>query len=208
LFRADLFAPARSRGIPQHVVAQIMKLHLTMFTVTAIGLSVWGAASVRAECIAPGDWWLRDKHVELVFSGRVVTVTRTAGDATRSTFVVDGVWKGDVPARIDLYEWEGIGEVDRVVVEQRYLVGAMCLTWMRMREAVGLGKAKRPRSLKWRAGRLLRRHGAERRDRRPRDEHRTAYAAALTRIRAAVDRRPSRTLATGLHMQQSTRSGV
>jgi hypothetical protein len=111
-----------------------------MFTVTAIGLSVWGAAAVRAECIAPGDWWLRDKHVELVFSGRVVTVTRTAGDATRSTFVVDGVWKGDVPARIDLYEWEGFGEVYRVVVGQRYLVGAMRLTWMRMREAVGLGK--------------------------------------------------------------------
>ena len=61
----------------------------------AVG-SLLAASSTHAECITPGEWWLREPTVELVFSGTAVEITRTADLGYRATFDVDRVWKGTV----------------------------------------------------------------------------------------------------------------
>jgi hypothetical protein len=96
------------------------------------------AASARGECIFAGRWWIESKSVELVFSGTVVEITRTAELGYRATFDVDRLWKGTVPRRFDLYIWEIAPEMDRVEVGRRYLVGAKRLVGPRERQGVGL----------------------------------------------------------------------
>jgi hypothetical protein len=105
----------------------------------AVG-SLLGASSAHAECITPGEWWLREATVELVFSGTAVEITQTAEVGYRSAFNVDRVWKGAVPKRIDLYVWELASEMDGVVAGRRYLIGARRLVGAREREGVGLGR--------------------------------------------------------------------
>jgi len=98
------------------------------------------ASSAHAECITPGEWWLREPIVELVFSGTAVEITQTAEVGYRAAFNVDRVWKGAVPKRIDLYVWELASEMDGVVAGRRYLIGARRLVSAREREGVGLGR--------------------------------------------------------------------
>ena len=96
------------------------------------------APSVRAECITGGRWWIDEKLVELVFSGTVVEITRTAETGYRTAVDVDRVWKGTVPRRFDLHVWELSSEVPRVEVGRRYVLGARRLTTLRERQGAGL----------------------------------------------------------------------
>jgi len=75
---------------------------------------------------------------ELVFSGIVVRITRTADLGYRATFDVDRVWKGVVSKRFDVYVWELAPEGGRFEMSKRYLVIAERLTESRAREGVGL----------------------------------------------------------------------
>jgi hypothetical protein len=100
--------------------------------------SLLTASSARAECISPGAWWLRDKLVEVVFSGTAIEVTRTAEAGYRATFDVERVWKGHVPRRFNLYVWELSPEMDRIDAGRRYLVGAKRLIDARARQGLGL----------------------------------------------------------------------
>ena len=98
------------------------------------------ASSAHAECIIPGEWWLRGPTVELVFSGTAVEITRTAELGYRATFDVDRVWKGTVPRRLDLYVWELQVEMNEIVRGRKYLVGATGLIEARERKGVGLAE--------------------------------------------------------------------
>jgi hypothetical protein len=99
---------------------------------------VLASSSARAECIGGTEWWLSEKGVELVFSGTVTKVTRTAELGYRATFDVDRVWKGAVPKHFDLWVWELAAEMDRVEVGRRYIVGAKRLVDARARQGAGL----------------------------------------------------------------------
>ena len=57
----------------------------------AVG-SLLAASSTHAECITPGEWWLREPTVELVFSGTAVEShePQTLGIARRSTWIAYG----------------------------------------------------------------------------------------------------------------------
>ena len=59
-------------------------------------VSLLAAPSARGECIGGGEWWLREQGVELVFSGTVSEISRTAELGYRAAFDVDRVWKGNV----------------------------------------------------------------------------------------------------------------
>jgi hypothetical protein len=110
---------------------------ISLRSVILVG-SVLAAPSASAECITGGRWWIDDKLVELVFSGTVVEITRTAELGYRATLEVDRVWKGSVPPRFDLYLWELAPEMPRVGVGRRYVLGAKRLLSVREREGVGL----------------------------------------------------------------------
>jgi hypothetical protein len=99
--------------------------------------SLLAASSARAECISPGEWWLRDKLVEVVFSGTAIEVTRTTEVGYRATFNVERVWKGHVPRHFTLYVWELSPERDRIDAGRRYLVGATRLIDARARQGLG-----------------------------------------------------------------------
>jgi len=60
----------------------------------------WAVQSASAECVRVPPSVAMRPH-ELVFSGKVVDITRTADLACRATFEVDHVWAGSVskPAR-------------------------------------------------------------------------------------------------------------
>lgn len=110
-------------------------------------LLVWAVLgaplSVGAECVrlAAKDMAKRvveGKHFEVVFSGKVVAVSRVAESGYRATFDVDRVWKGTVTRRFDLYVWELSPEVPRFEVGQQHLALAKRLMTSRDREGVGL----------------------------------------------------------------------
>ena len=75
-----------------------------------------------AECIVPGRWWIETSSAELVFSGTVDQIVRTAPFGFRATVTVDRVWKGSVDQRIDLFVWELGGERPPIAVFQRYVL--------------------------------------------------------------------------------------
>jgi len=96
----------------------------------------------RAECIQrTAKMVMQYKGNELVFSGTVVQVTRTADLGYRATFEVDRVWKGSVPARFDLHVWELAPEIPRFELGRRYVVLAHRLIDSRARQGVGLGES-------------------------------------------------------------------
>jgi hypothetical protein len=126
--------------LPQLSVCKVRAMTLrciSLRSVIIVGL-VLAAPSASAECITGGRWWFDDKGVELVFSGTVVEITRTAELGYRSTLDVDRVWKGSVPTRFDLFLWELAPEMPRVEVGRRYVIGAKRLLSVREREGVGL----------------------------------------------------------------------
>jgi hypothetical protein len=80
----------------------------------------------RAECVRVSakemaKRVMEEQHYELVFSGTVVAVTRTAELGYRATFDVDRVWKGSVTKRFDLYVWELTPEVPRFETGHQYI---------------------------------------------------------------------------------------
>ena len=99
------------------------------------------ASSAHAECITPGEWWLREPTVELVFSGTAVEITQTAEVGYRAAFNVDRVWKGAVPKRIDLYVWELSAERPRFEAGHHYIALAQKVTDNRTRQGVGLDRS-------------------------------------------------------------------
>jgi hypothetical protein len=86
------------------------------------GLLFLAAVSAHAECVrvspkiaveGPGS--------ELVFSGKVVQITRTAELGYRATFDVDRVWLGSVSKRFDIYVWELAPEAPRFEMAGTYV---------------------------------------------------------------------------------------
>ena len=58
--------------------------------------SALAAPRAQAECITGGQWWIGTGVRELVFSGRVVEISRTAESGYRASLEVDRV-EGRVP---------------------------------------------------------------------------------------------------------------
>ena len=96
--------------------------------------------AARAECfLMTAQYVLSSPTIEIVFSGPVVEIARTADVGYRATFDVDTVWKGVVPRRFELYVWELAPEMPRFERGQRYVVSARHLTDRRARDGVGIG---------------------------------------------------------------------
>jgi hypothetical protein len=81
---------------------------------------------------------MEDKLYELVFTGNVVAVTRTADLGYRATFDVDRVWKGVVTKQSDLYVWELSAEHPDFRVGHHYLALAQTLVSARARDSAGV----------------------------------------------------------------------
>jgi hypothetical protein len=81
---------------------------------------------------------MENKLYELVFTGNVVAVTRTADFGYRATFDVDRVWKGVVTKQFDLYVWELSPEQPRFEVGHRYLALAKTLVTSQQRDGAGV----------------------------------------------------------------------
>ena len=99
----------------------------------------------RAECVRVSGKEMakrvmEEQHYELVFSGTVVAVTRTAELGYRATFDVDRVWKGSVTKRFDLYVWELAPEVPRFETGHQYIALARKLVAPQERKGAGLDK--------------------------------------------------------------------
>jgi hypothetical protein len=93
----------------------------------------------QAECIIlTAQDVMANKFDEIVFSGVVVSITRTAPFGYRATFEVDRVWKGSVSRKMDLYVWELAGESARFAEGQTYVAIGRRLTDKRARQGVGL----------------------------------------------------------------------
>jgi hypothetical protein len=91
---------------------------------------------MNAKAVMSEDW------AELLFSGRVVEIIRSAPSGYRATFDVDRVWKGTVAHRIDLYVSEIASEMPLFGVRNRYIVVANRLVDQIARESVGLGPSE------------------------------------------------------------------
>ena len=97
-----------------------------------------GTLSARAECVTLSPKILLEQpSSELVFSGKVVAITRTAELGYRATFDVDRVWKGPVTRRIDLYVWELPPETPRFELGHEYLAVARRLRDLQVRRGAG-----------------------------------------------------------------------
>ena len=93
----------------------------------------------HAECfVQNAKAVMSEGWAELLFSGRVVEIVRTAPSGYRATFDVDRVWKGTVTHRIDLYVSEIAPEMPVFRVTNRYVVVANRLIDPIARETVGL----------------------------------------------------------------------
>lgn len=77
-------------------------------------------------------------NAELVFSGKVVSVTRTAPGGNRATFDVHRVWKGEVAARFDACVWETAPQSPKFQRDSDYIVVASRINNPEKRAAVGL----------------------------------------------------------------------
>lgn len=92
-------------------------MRLPLFTITFLLLA--SVTPTEAECILPGRWWI-DKS-ELVFSGTVDKIVRTAELGFRASVTVDRVWKGSVDQQIDVFVWELAPEWPPIARFQRYV---------------------------------------------------------------------------------------
>src|SRR5262249_23150675 len=103
-------------------------------------VSLLKASPARSECfVLTANDLMEGAVYEVVFSGRVVEITRTGPDGYRATFEVDRVWKGSVSKRFDLYIWELAPEIPGFAVGQHYLAAAQRLVDPRARQGTGLG---------------------------------------------------------------------
>jgi hypothetical protein len=99
--------------------------------------------SARAECerISAKEMAklvMEGPRYELVFSGTVMAVARTADTGYRATLEVDRVWKGSVTKRFDLYIGELAAEIPRFEIGHHYLALARKLVTAHERKSVGL----------------------------------------------------------------------
>jgi hypothetical protein len=81
---------------------------------------------------------LSSPGIEIVFSGRVVEIARIGDWGYRAAFIVDRVWKGTAPPRLDLYVWERSAEMPHWAKDQRAIVLAARLTNSEARRDVGI----------------------------------------------------------------------
>jgi hypothetical protein len=117
-----------------------VNLRMTAFRFAIVAAALLTPLLAHAECIGMlAKSVMEQKDVELVFSGTVVEVIRTADLGYRATFDVDRVWKGFVSKRIDLYVWELAPEISRFENGHRYVAVAKQLTDKRARQGAGLG---------------------------------------------------------------------
>jgi hypothetical protein len=99
--------------------------------------------AARAECVRisakeMAKLVMEETRYELVFSGTVVAVTRTADAGYRATVEVDRVWKGSVTKRFDLYVGELAAEIPRFEIGHHYLALARKVVTAQERKSVGL----------------------------------------------------------------------
>lgn len=94
-------------------------MRLLPFTITFLLLAA--VSPTEAECIRPGRWWIEHPSTELLFSGTVDQIVRTAPFGFRASVTVDRVWKGSVDQQIDLFVWEVGAERPPIARFQRYV---------------------------------------------------------------------------------------
>ena len=96
-----------------------MNTKVRFFLISA--LLVLTNPTTHAECLQAGRWWVDGSWAELVFSGTVDKIVRTAPFGFRASVTVDRVWKGSVEQSIDLFVWELGGERPPISRFQRYV---------------------------------------------------------------------------------------
>jgi len=112
---------------------------ITRHLLVAFAIVVASTMSVSTECvILTAKQVMSQPSFEIVFSGRVVDVKAAGANGYRATFEVDRVWKGTVPARIDLYVPPSPAEVPRFNKGTRYVAVAHKMTSGAARKMVGL----------------------------------------------------------------------
>jgi hypothetical protein len=105
----------------------------------ALAASLTATPPSPNECIGRnGAAVLSDESLDLVFSGRVVEVTRIGDFGYRVAFDVDRVWKGAVPPRFVLYGLETDAESPRFTAHEHRVVLARSVTDARRRRALGV----------------------------------------------------------------------
>jgi hypothetical protein len=118
----------------------VLRRHLLAALV--VGLS---AATVHADCvILSAEHVMSEPSIELVFAGRVVDIVHVADAVSRATFDVDGVWKGTVPRRIDLYVSEFNAEKPHFTKGADYVALAVRMKDPSLRRAAGLPSTDTP----------------------------------------------------------------
>jgi hypothetical protein len=104
-----------------------------------LAVSVLSSQPARAECITrTAKEVLEDPRIELVFSGTVTVVTRTAPFGYRATFVVDRVWKGAASSPSAVYVSETAPETPRFEIGRTYVVQARRILAPDARRRVGV----------------------------------------------------------------------
>src|SRR5262245_27880039 len=112
---------------------------LSRYPLAVLVLTVLVPVKLRAECvIVTAADLMKIPMYELVFSGTIVEIMRTAELGYRATFDVDRVWKGNVPHLFDLYVWELAPEIPRFEMGKQYVAVAQRLVDPKYRESVGL----------------------------------------------------------------------
>jgi hypothetical protein len=110
-----------------------------VIVLSVVAASLATGPLARAECFLLTAKYVMEQSIsELVFSGTVVEVTRTAELGYRATFEVDRIWKGAVSKRFDLYVWELAPETPRFEVGRHYVALAIRLTDSVSRQRAGV----------------------------------------------------------------------
>jgi hypothetical protein len=110
----------------------------TVFTCTLLAWLIT-ARTVHAECPTTTAQRLLQGPADIVFSGLVIDITRTADFGYRASFLVDRVWKGVAAEQFTVYVWELAPETAGFKLKERRVVVVSRLTDSKARKGVGLG---------------------------------------------------------------------
>lgn len=111
-------------------------LHRPLLVALAVTLA---AATVYAECFTlTAKYVMSEPGFEVVFAGRAVHTVHIGERVSRVTFEVNRVWKGSVPARVDVYVAEFIAEKPHFSERTESVVLARKLKNAELRRAAGL----------------------------------------------------------------------
>ena len=91
----------------------------TLLMLSAV-CSMWATAAF-AECVRFGPWGMKDKGLNFVFDGTVLEL-KDGSPRPVAAMQVHRVFKGQLPARIEVHHWAGMEHPD-LDMGKRYVLG-------------------------------------------------------------------------------------